>query len=227
MAPFDATIDGAMLRRVNALGADLDGWEQYWYGEHHARGFDANGFFLESLRLQGATARLYLCCTCLRGVHQPGDAERMTEAQREISQSTVRAADLVLDIATGSSATSAEYYEKLRWAPIYTHVTATFACVFLLKCVVLFPSLVDAHSIFARAEKLALRLRETAAAKVSSREASHWASTADTRTTVRRRHSTHAVADMEAHRGDQPQARPAPHVRRQDAAAGQLHAGGH
>ncbi|PWO00632.1 hypothetical protein FA09DRAFT_358681 [Tilletiopsis washingtonensis] len=165
MAPFDATIDGAMLRRVNALGADLDSWEQYWYGEHHARGFDANGFFLESLRLQGATARLYLCCTCLRGVHQPGDAERMTEAQREIAQSTVRAADLVLDIATGSSATSAEYYEKLRWAPIYTHVTATFACVFLLKCVVLFPSLVDAHSIFARAEKLALRLRETAAAK--------------------------------------------------------------
>ncbi|CDR98891.1 hypothetical protein [Sporisorium scitamineum] len=81
------------------------------------------------------------------------DADQMGPEQKELIIQATRAADTCLSISVNAK----EYREMLGWAPHYTHVTAAFACVFLIKIARLFPRQVDTYGIFSNAERLASR----------------------------------------------------------------------
>ncbi|KAN0064574.1 hypothetical protein ACQY0O_002202 [Thecaphora frezii] len=163
MGPYDQPVDARMLARMRKVTHELDEWHKYWSSELSARGYDESSFFQQSLILQCASAELYLTCTALRGIKDSNDADRMGPEQKELIIQATRAADTCLSISVNSD----EYREMLGWAPHYTHVTAAFACVFLIKIARLFPRQVDTYGIFSNAEKLATRLAEVPATKYS------------------------------------------------------------
>lgn len=166
LAPFDGPIDESMYRRVIELNGDLHSWIEYWTCEFRKRGYDDDSFFLGSLRLQCATAKLYLTCTILRQINDTHESwNDISHWHRVIVTQAVKAADQTLRIAVNNR----EYFNLLTWAPHYTIVTATFSAVFLLKALRLYPSsqLISTRSlqeIFEHAEKLAERFKEIPAA---------------------------------------------------------------
>ncbi|SPO37934.1 uncharacterized protein PSFLO_03411 [Pseudozyma flocculosa] len=154
MGPYDQPVDARMLARMRRVTHELDEWHKFWSNELSNRGYDESSFFQQSLVLQCASAELYLTCTALRGIKDAHDADRMGPEQKELIIQATRAADTCLSISVNSD----EYREMLGWAPHYTHVTAAFACVFLI---------VDTYGIFSNAERLATRLAEVPATKYS------------------------------------------------------------
>ncbi|KAJ1025611.1 hypothetical protein NDA18_003954 [Ustilago nuda] len=161
MAPYDQPVDALMLSKMRKVTEELNDWHQYWSSDFESRGYAQDSFFQQSLVLQCASAELYLSCTALRGIRNANDADRMGPEQKELIIQATRAADTCLGISVNAK----EYREMLGWAPHYTHVTAAFACVFLIKIARLFPRQVDTYGIFSNAERLASRLAEVPASK--------------------------------------------------------------
>ena len=161
MAPYDQPVDARMLSKMRKVTEELNEWHQYWSSDFESRGYAHDSFFQQSLVLQCASAELYLSCTALRGIRDANDADQMGPEQKELIIQATRAADTCLSISVNSK----EYREMLGWAPHYTHVTAAFACVFLIKIARLFPRQVDTYGIFSNAERLASRLAEVPAVK--------------------------------------------------------------
>uniref|UniRef100_V5F023 Zn(2)-C6 fungal-type domain-containing protein n=1 Tax=Kalmanozyma brasiliensis (strain GHG001) TaxID=1365824 RepID=V5F023_KALBG len=161
MAPYDQPVDARMLSKMRKVTEELNEWHQYWSSDFESRGYGQDSFFQQSLVLQCASAELYLSCTALRGIRDANDADQMGPEQKELIIQATRAADTCLSISVNSK----EYREMLGWAPHYTHVTAAFACVFLIKIARLFPRQVDTYGIFSNAERLASRLAEVPASK--------------------------------------------------------------
>lgn len=161
MAPYDQPVDARMLSKMRKVTEELNEWHQYWSSDFEARGYTHESFFQQSLVLQCASAELYLSCTALRGIRDANDADQMGPEQKELIIQATRAADTCLSISVNAK----EYREMLGWAPHYTHVTAAFACVFLIKIARLFPRQVDTYGIFSNAERLASRLAEVPANK--------------------------------------------------------------
>ena len=161
MAPYDQPVDGRMLSRMRRVTHELNEWHQYWSEELARRSYGDESFFQQSLILQCASAELYLTCTALRGIRDAQDANQMGPEQKELIIQATRAADTCLSISVNGD----EYRRMLGWGPHYTHVTAAFACVFLIKIARLFPRQVDTYGIFSNAEKLAARLAEVPATK--------------------------------------------------------------
>ncbi|PWZ02089.1 hypothetical protein BCV70DRAFT_198367 [Testicularia cyperi] len=161
MAPYDQPVDGRMLLKMRKVTEELNEWHQYWSTDLEGRGYGPDSFFQQSLMLQCASAELYLSCTALRGIKDANDADQMGPEQKELIIQATRAADTCLSISVNAN----EYREMLGWAPHYTHVTAAFACVFLIKIARLFPRQVDTYGIFSNAERLATRLAEVPATK--------------------------------------------------------------
>lgn len=163
MAPYDQPVDARMLSKMRKVTEELNEWHQYWSADFESRGYRQDSFFQQSLVLQCASAELYLSCTALRGIRDAADADQMGPEQKELIIQATRAADTCLSISVNAK----EYHEMLGWAPHYTHVTAAFACVFLIKIARLFPRQVDTYGIFSNAERLASRLAEVPASKYS------------------------------------------------------------
>lgn len=161
MAPYDQPVDARMLSKMRKVTEELNEWHHYWSSDFEGRGYGQDSFFQQSLVLQCASAELYLTCTALRGIRDANDADQMGPEQKELIIQATRAADTCLSISVNSK----EYREMLGWAPHYTHVTAAFACVFLIKIARLFPRQVDTYGIFSNAERLASRLAEVPAGK--------------------------------------------------------------
>ncbi|GAC95756.1 hypothetical protein PHSY_003332 [Pseudozyma hubeiensis SY62] len=161
MAPYDQPVDARMLSKMRKVTEELNEWHQYWSADFDTRGYTQESFFQQSLVLQCASAELYLTCTALRGIRDAADADQMGPEQKELIIQATRAADTCLSISVNAK----EYREMLGWAPHYTHVTAAFACVFLIKIARLFPRQVDTYGIFSNAERLASRLAEVPAVK--------------------------------------------------------------
>ncbi len=161
MAPYDQPVDARMLSKMRKVTEELNEWHQYWSTDFESRGYAHDSFFQQSLILQCASAELYLSCTALRGIRDANDADQMGPEQKELIIQATRAADTCLSISVNAK----EYREMLGWAPHYTHVTAAFACVFLIKIARLFPRQVDTYGIFSNAERLASRLAEVPASK--------------------------------------------------------------
>nr|CDI52914.1 conserved hypothetical protein [Melanopsichium pennsylvanicum 4] len=161
MAPYDQPVDSRMLTKMRKVTEELNEWHQYWSSDFDTRGYGQDSFFQQSLILQCASTELYLSCTALRGIRDANDAESMGPEQKELIIQATRAADTCLSISVNGN----EYREMLGWAPHYTHVTAAFACVFLIKIARLFPRQVDTYGIFSNAERLAGRLAEVPAGK--------------------------------------------------------------
>ncbi|KAJ1020754.1 hypothetical protein NDA16_004145 [Ustilago loliicola] len=161
MAPYDQPVDARMLSKMRKVTEELNEWHQYWSSDFESRGYGQDSFFQQSLVLQCASAELYLSCTALRGIRDANDADQMGPEQKELIIQATRAADTCLSISVNAK----EYREMLGWAPHYTHVTAAFACVFLIKIARLFPRQVDTYGIFSNAERLASRLVEVPAGK--------------------------------------------------------------
>ncbi|SOV05025.1 uncharacterized protein UDID_03077 [Ustilago sp. UG-2017a] len=161
MAPYDQPVDARMLSKMRKVTEELNDWHQYWSSDFESRGYGQDSFFQQSLVLQCASAELYLSCTALRGIRDANDADRMGPEQKELIIQATCAADTCLGISVNAK----EYREMLGWAPHYTHVTAAFACVFLIKIARLFPRQVDTYGIFSNAERLASRLAEVPASK--------------------------------------------------------------
>ena len=161
MAPYDQPVDARMLSKMRKVTEELNEWHQYWSADFESRGYKQDSFFQQSLILQCASAELYLSCTALRGIRDANDADQMGPEQKELIIQATRAADTCLSISVHAK----EYREMLGWAPHYTHVTAAFACVFLIKIARLFPRQVDTYGIFSNAERLASRLAEVPAGK--------------------------------------------------------------
>ncbi|ETS61629.1 hypothetical protein PaG_04121 [Moesziomyces aphidis] len=161
MAPYDQPVDARMLSKMRKVTEELNEWHQYWSTDFESRGYAHDSFFQQSLILQCASAELYLSCTALRGIRNANDADQMGPEQKELIIQATRAADTCLSISVNAK----EYREMLGWAPHYTHVTAAFACVFLIKIARLFPRQVDTYGIFSNAERLASRLAEVPASK--------------------------------------------------------------
>lgn len=161
MAPYDQPVDSRMLLKMRKVSEELNEWHHYWSVDFEKRGYGQDSFFQQSLILQCASAELYLTCTALRGIRDANDADHMGPEQKELIIQATRAADTCLTVSVHSK----EYREMLGWAPHYTHVTAAFACVFLIKIARLFPRQVDTYGIFSNAERLASRLAEVPATK--------------------------------------------------------------
>lgn len=161
MAPYDQPVDARMLSKMRKVTEELNEWHQYWSSDFESRGYGQDSFFQQSLVLQCASAELYLSCTALRGIRDANDADQMGPEQKELIIQATRAADTCLSISVNAK----EYREMLGWAPHYTHVTAAFACVFLIKIARLFPRQVDTYGIFSNAERLASRLAGVPAGK--------------------------------------------------------------
>ncbi len=179
LAPYDAPIDERMASDMRAITDELRRWCEHWSAEIVQRGYAQDSFMLHSLRLQRATAELYLSCTSLRSVRgasptaQPGSSGSGSGAssseegalpalQANMIRQATSAAHEVLEIANGS----ASYRANLAHAPSYTYVTSTFAAVFLVKVARLSSGGlgvgvgVDVRKVFDAAESLAGRLAE-------------------------------------------------------------------
>lgn len=167
LAPFDQPINELMFGNVYTLNEDLRAWLDHWTRDLRQRGYDESSFWMASLHLQCATAKLYLTSTSLRtaGIVQNGNAQTRWESlhagRKDLIVQSVKAASDALRIAVENE----EYFNLLKWAPHYTIVTVTFSAVYLLKAIRIFPS----HNllppsilqdIFVHSEMLVSRLRE-------------------------------------------------------------------
>ncbi|PWN38459.1 uncharacterized protein FA14DRAFT_27180 [Meira miltonrushii] len=167
LASFDQPINDLMLGNVYTLNEDLRAWLEHWTRDLRQRGYDESSFWMASLHLQCATAKLYLTSTSLRsaGIAQHGNAqtrwESLNAGRRDLVVQSVKAASDALSIAVENK----EYFNLLKWAPHYTIVTVTFSAVYLLKAIRIFPSQYllppsILQDVFVHSEMLVSRLRE-------------------------------------------------------------------
>lgn len=167
LAPVDQPINDLMLGNVYTLNEDLRSWLDHWTRDLRQRGYEESSFWMASLRLQCATAKLYLTSTSIRtaGIAQHGNAQTRWDSlhagRRDLVVQSVKAASDALRIAVENK----EYFNLLKWAPHYTVVTVTFSAVYLLKAIRIFPSnyLLPPsilQDVFVHSEMLVSRLKE-------------------------------------------------------------------
>jgi hypothetical protein len=172
LAPYDQSLNEAMMAKVHSLNEDLHAWLDFWQDDLRKSGHEENSFLMASLHLQCATAKLYLTSTCLRsestearrqsGSESPTAArwEAASTIKRTLIMQSIRAALEALRVGVSSE----EYLRLLTWAPHYTVVTMTFAVVYVLKAVrlysanKLFSSRKHQQNFFDNAQALAMRL---------------------------------------------------------------------
>ncbi|EJU00144.1 hypothetical protein DACRYDRAFT_117704 [Dacryopinax primogenitus] len=122
-------------------------------------------FYRHSLLVQRYLSELFHNAVALRGIKSMSDVEQLAPDtwQQKLAIQSMKTAQSALDICCRSIA----YRDDLKYAPDYTHVTATFAAAFLIRLARLFPKEADLSAILSDVSSLAQELANASATRYS------------------------------------------------------------
>ncbi|KZO92820.1 hypothetical protein CALVIDRAFT_503961, partial [Calocera viscosa TUFC12733] len=159
-------VEGPVTEKTRDIILDAErqfsDWFQRW-DLQFAYKWPEKPFYRHSLLVQRFLSELFHNGVGLRGIKDEEDVEKLPADhwQRTLAIQTGKVAQSAVDICCRSI----EYSDGLKFAPDYTHVTATFAAAFLIRLARLFPKEGDLSAILKDVSSLAETLGKCSATR--------------------------------------------------------------
>jgi len=163
------TIEGPNTEETWVKIRDADRQFNEWYERWDvqiAYKWPSKPFYRHSIMVQRFLSELFHNAVGLQGIKDEEDVNKLAPEhwQRRLALKSIKIAQSAVDICCRSF----DYKDGLKYAPDYTHVTATFAAAFLIRLARLFPKEADLPAILDDVSTLAKELANASATRYAN-----------------------------------------------------------